>query len=544
MPTMKKLTKNIGLDKDAYINSIPYLEVDTLANVILGSPGWETILADLQPQTETSYPNDPVEFMTKTLGYLMWDKIAEICHSVEQNKHTVVASGFGIGKSISAASLACWWMTTKKPAIVIVIGPSHNSVQNILFRYIRTVARKAKLPGTVYDTPRWEVASDHYAIGLSPRRSTAEDVTTIQGIHGENVLVIMDEAAGLPKIIWDTVSGLTVGSGCRTLAIANPIEQAGPFWDALNSRNWHPITVSCLQHPNVVTGVEVVPGAVTRKWIEERCNEWAIRVEPETPEAVHIPWLNEWYKPLPIFQAKVLGMAPEQAEDQLIHLAWVVAAQERTIDERNAETVIGFDPAPRGGDDNAICTRHGNRVEKVERFKSQDTQALANILQMRVLEAGAVKVYIDDIGSGAGVTDRARKLGLPVFAVNFSRSASQRHRFANLRSECWWRLRELLREGKIQLPLDHILAGDLTAPKYRPDDYGRILLESKDDIRARINRSPDSGDALALTYAVAQGDSDVEEIANRLATLGQSTGAGNSRWLISRRKGMKSRWRN
>ena len=117
-------------------------------------------------------------------------------------------------------------------------------------------------------------------------------------------------------------------------------------------------------------------------------------------------------------------------------------------------------------------------------------------------QTGATKAYIDDIGSGAGSVDKARRMGLPVVAVNFASRATQRKRFANLRAECYWTVRELLREGKMSLPNDPMLVADLTAPKYAPDPYGRILIESKDDIRARLGRSPDAGDGLALSYAV------------------------------------------
>jgi hypothetical protein len=474
----------------------------------------------------------------------MWPKLAEICYSVQNNHNTIVESGFGCGKSVSAASLACWFMTVYQPAIVIVIAPTHSQVQNILFRYIRAAARKANLPGIVYDTPRWERAADHYAVGLSPRKSSAEDMAAIQGFHGPRVLVIMDEAAGLPQIIWDTIAGLAVGDNCRILAVGNPVEQSGPFWNASNNSNWYHIRISCLEHPNVVEGREVIPGAVTRSWIEERCHDWANEVDPETPEAVHIPWTNKWYIPLPIFMAKVLGIAPEQSEDQLIKLSWVIDAQNRTIDDRNTETVIGFDPAPRGGDDNALCIRYGNAVRQIKRKKSQDTQALAEWLALETREGNAVKIYIDDVGSGAGVTDRSRRMGLPVVAVNFSRSASQKKRFNNLRSECYWRVRELLREGKMSLPNDSMLVGDLIAVHYEPDDYGRIALESKDIIRAKIGRSPDSGDALCLSYATPVLDVSSDELISSLKELGtNSTGQQGSRWLVAKRRIGLSRWR-
>jgi hypothetical protein len=247
---------------------------------------------------------------------------------------------------------------------------------------------------------------------------------------------------------------------------------------------------------------------------------------------------------MPIFEAKVFGVPPEQAEDQLIKLSWVLAAQDRALDTRDAETVIGVDPAPRGGDDNSLCVRSGMQVKALYRLKGQDTQQIAGWLQLLLQEHHAVKGYIDDAGVGVGVTDKARVMGLPIMPVNFGRSASQKKRFANLRAECWWRVRELLREGKLALPNDPKLTADLVMPKYMPDQYGRIILESKDDIRARLGRSPDSADSLALTFALPIGAVD-EETAHEIKRLGQlerDGGLAQSRWTVSRPP-RSSRWR-
>ena len=444
--------------------------------------------------------------------------------------------------STTAAALVMWWMCTHDPAVVVTLAPTFAQINNIIWAYIRDVGRRVNLPGTILEAPKWKISDSVWAVGVSPRRSTDLDLASLSGRHNPNLLVIMDEAAGLPRSVWDVVQGLAVGGNNRVCAIANPIEQAGPFWDATNHENWQHIRISCLEHPNVLTGIEQIPGAVTREWVNDRCKDWATECGNDTPEAIYIPWQDKYYKPLPIFMAKVLGIAPEQAEDQLIKLSWVIEAQNRVIDVSNEGGVIGVDCAPRGGDDNVLCHRQGHRVSPIKRSKGQDTQMLAEWLQLELLQTGAVKAYIDDIGPGIGTMDRARKLGLPAVAVNFSSRASQRKRFANLRAECYWTVRELLREGKMQLPSDPMLAADLTAPKYAPDPYGRILIESKDDIRARLGRSPDAGDGLALTYAVPITESSDELEAQQRAMIQESTWNG-SRWLVQTPNPRLSRWR-
>jgi len=533
-PSVRKANKKVDI-ADTLVKIAPVLDEYTLAHMILASPtGVNDIRQYLTQDRDTvNYPASATDFMRDTLGFVVWPKLQEITESVMTNHNTVVSSGFGCGKSITAAATAAWFMSVFDPAIVITLAPSWNQVINVLWRYIRQISRSKGLPGTVFDSPRWEISPSHYAIGMSPKRSSSEDVASLQGFHGPRVLVIMDEAAGIPRLIWETIAGLTVGDNCRTLCIANPIEQSGPFWDACNSPSWHHIGISCFDHPNVVEGREVIPGAVSRGWIDERCIEWATEVEPGTVGAIEVPWNGRWFSPMPIFMAKVMGIAPEQAEDQLIRLSWIMDAQNRNIDDQAQDIIIGFDPAARGGDDNALCIRQGNTVRKIMRRKSQDTQELANWLLLETREWGASKVYVDDIGQGAGVTDRARVLGVPVVPVNFSRAALQRHRFANLRAESYWRLRELLREGKMQLPNDGLLTGDLTAPRYKPDNYGRILIESKDDIRERIKRSPDSADSLALTFVMPSAETSADfNIGMREIIQSPESSDISGRWIV------------
>ena len=516
------------------VKIMPYLDDEIVARVILGSNDFQGAIEPfVKTETDNGYPTDPVEFMTEVLGYQMWDKLKQICKSVEHNRNTVVPSAHSMGKSIVAASLACYWMMTYEDAKVVILAPTANQVQNVLFRYIRTAGRGANLAGRLLDTPRWEIAAEHFAIGLSPRRSSAEDIAGLQGYHSPHLLVIMDEATGLPRLVWDAVMGLATSDENRVLAIANPIEQAGPFWEACNSPNWHCITISAFEHPNITTGENIIPGAATRNWITQCAEEWASEAPESTPGAIQIPWTGKWYLPQAIFYAKVMGIAPEQAEDQLIKLSWVVDAQNRILEQKHVETIAGLDPARMGGDTSVLLIRYGNQVVHIRRYNGIDLTRLADQVAIELHEYGVSKCYVDSIGLGAGLYDYGRRIGLPMIEVNVSRAALQRRRFANLRAECWWRLRELLREGKIQIPDDSLLAGDLTAPKYFPDMYQRIQIESKDEIRARIKRSPDTGDALALSYASPISELDTETM-NELKGLGKHGTEGGKSLVVAK----------
>lgn len=211
--------------------------------------------------------------------------------------------------------------------------------------------------------------------------------------------------------------------------------------------------------------------------------------------------------------------------------------------EAGDRVVVGFDPSRYGGDPSTMVARAGSRVlwlkRRYPRSKTPGVE-LAGWLRDEMARLGASIVYVDEVGIGATVVDQGRVLGLNIVAVNGGKRAFNAQRFFNLRTECWWKIREALQHGELALPEDDLLTGDLTAPLYGYDEKGRVKLERKEEVKERLRRSPDSGDALALTYA-----SPVEGVlpadANPVRELKTSRG---SRWHIGERGAIEtSRWR-
>jgi hypothetical protein len=111
---------------------------------------------------------------------------------------------------------------------------------------------------------------------------------------------------------------------------------------------------------------------------------------------------------------------------------------------------------------------------------------------------------IDVIGVGAGVYDRVSELGRPAIPFDSSEKASNPNRFKNLRAEMWWAVMELFEAGAIDIdPDDDTLASELLEVKYSIDSAGRIYIESKDETKKRLGRSPDKADALMMSCYMA-----------------------------------------
>jgi hypothetical protein len=104
---------------------------------------------------------------------------------------------------------------------------------------------------------------------------------------------------------------------------------------------------------------------------------------------------------------------------------------------------------------------------------------------------------------GAGIYDRIKELGFDdvVSAVNFGGVPINDSIYYNKRSEMWGLLSEWIKGKPVCIPEDQGLIADLVTPSYSYKSSGKLILESKDDMKKRLGRSPDSGDALALTFA-------------------------------------------
>lgn len=111
------------------------------------------------------------------------------------------------------------------------------------------------------------------------------------------------------------------------------------------------------------------------------------------------------------------------------------------------------------------------------------------------------EILIDSIGLGAGVYDRCKELGLPVRAINVGEAASTRENCMRLRDELWFNGREWFQDKTCLMPQDDALVAELTSPTYRFTSTGKMVVESKADMKKRGMRSPDLADAFLLTFA-------------------------------------------
>jgi hypothetical protein len=432
------------------------------------------------------YVSDPVGFATQVLGVAPWTKQAELLRAVAEHDRVAVRSGHKTGKSLSVAILALWFVCTRADARVVLTAPSSHQVRRILWREVRRLHRGARLPlgGALYDTPELGLQFDD---GREVTGFATDTPERMSGISGEAALFIVDEASGVTPELFDAIEGNRAG-GAKLLLCGNPTRLSGEFFDAFNRKAafYRPLAISSLDSPNV-TGEARVPGLATRAWCDEKGEEWGTDG--------------------PLYAVRVRGEFPTQADNAVISFALVTeaTARYRVLDpaefQKQGALQLGVDVARFGSDDSVIAIRRGNAVLPLVVLHGQDTVQVAGkvaeLARDHALPSERPVVAVDVVGVGGGVADVLKQQpGILVREVNVAESSPNDtdHR---LRDALWFGLAKWLRGGGA-LPPDPRLEGELVAALYTFTPAGKRLVEGKDLMRARLKRSPDRADALAL----------------------------------------------
>jgi hypothetical protein len=445
-------------------------------------------------------PKDPVTWTKLRLpSRHLWSKQIEIMESVRDNPRTAVKSCHGVGKSYIAATIAAWWASAfpETETLVVSTAPTAAQVSAILWEEIRRAHREGALPGHVGGDNVWK-SNNKVLVGLG-RKPADHNTDAFQGLHKRRVLVIADEACGIPLQLWTAFEAVATGVHCRQLAIGNPDNPNTEFASVCKpGSGWNVIRISAFDSPNL-TG-EDVPEIlnevlVSKEWVEDKKKRWG--------------------EASPRYQSKVLGLFPEIGDDTLIPPSWIEKAQEVNLsgEARNRPVRVSADVARYGSDDTIIGTRQGGvfRV-RVTMPMSATTEVVGRTISV-MREYGAREVVVDGAGVGGGVVDGLKEAvregvfgeGTARRVVDFQAAgaAKDKKKFLNARAEMWWALREMFEAGEIDIdPEDDELASQLGSMKYFYNSKGQIFVESKADAKKRGLPSPDRGDCLMQTMTI------------------------------------------
>jgi hypothetical protein len=194
------------------------------------------------------------------------------------------------------------------------------------------------------------------------------------------------------------------------------------------------------------------------------------------------------------------------SEDIVIPFELIQTAMTRDVAYPKSPCIAGLDVARFGNDRTALVIRRAGEIVHVETWGQSDVVATAG----RVMDRYRAKLFdaiaVDSIGIGAGVADILRANDIPVAMVQVSEKPMDPERFDSQRDELWWKLREWFEEGACTISralMPHqrqALLKDIQDIRFTYSPIGKIKIEPKKDMKARLGFSPDVGDALCLTF--------------------------------------------
>lgn len=428
------------------------------------------------------WTHDPARFAREVLKARLWSRQEEILRAVDAHDRVAIRSGHKIGKSVTAAMLALWWVCTRPRARVAMTSATASQVRRILWRELSIWYESARYPigGQLNEVP----AS---GLSFSDKREvfgfSTKEAERAAGISGDNVLFIVDEASGVAEKIFEALEGNRAG-GAKIVMFSNPTQQSGTFFEAFHAKRdlWHCIHVSSEEAAAVTPRI---PGLATREWVREKEQDWG--------------------RESPIFAVRVGGDFAGQAPDSVIGLVVVSGAVARFDDVTSTGRLeCGLDAAREGDDDSELSLIRGDKEIARLTLPKGDGPKVARAAHAAVMEHRrddeVPRIKVDVIGVGASVYDALKVMpGVEVVPVNVANVADPsvtEEKYHNLRAQLWFGLGDWLKTGAIIA--DSKREGELVAPRYGYDARGCRQVEAKESIKKRLKRSPDRAEALML----------------------------------------------
>jgi len=477
------------------------------------------------------YQTRPLEFFRDVLGIKpetidwnlneeynnhLWDgtpnPMMKILECIMQSKWVGVESATGTGKTFLAALITYWFLYCYENSIVVTTAPKQEQLSLHVWKEIAKLYNQFRQGELMTLKLRMNPGRDDWiAVGFVAGVHVDEEVATkAQGFHAEHMLIILEETPGIPLPIINAFQTTCTAPHNIILALGNPDHQLDNLHRFCMQDNVEHIRISAYDHPNVVlNNPEFIPGATSKIGIN--------RI------------ISKYGKDHPLTLSRTRGISPSQAKDALIKLEWVHAAISRYNEIKapveynvNGEYALGVDVADsEAGDKAAIALGKGNVLLKVEDFQCPDANQLGKrdvYLIMKEKKINDNYVGVDGVGVGAGTVNALKEIGRKIINLKGSESPvrhSGEEDFNNLRSQMWWQMREDLRLNLIALPPDEELIADLVTPKFEIKN-GKIVVESKEEIKKRLGHSPNKGDAAVYWNWVRTGRNIIPKIISKI----------------------------
>lgn len=405
-----------------------------------------------------------------------------------------VRSGHGIGKTTVMSWILLWYLFCHFKAQVGATAPSHAQMHDALWK--ECYKQIKAMPPSAQKKYEWQssyikivdnkvISEDWWARAKTARKEAPE---ALAGLHGEHVLILVDEASAVPEAIFNTVEGALTEESILVIMISNPTRNVGYFFESQKGGDmeaWERFKFSTTDCPRVSDGYEARIIAKNGK----DSDEYKIRVLGEFPDVEAVD--DEGYSPL-----FITGDVKEVDNPKSIDGKFWVGVP-----------IMGIDPAGEGADETRWVIRDSFKAKVVLAKKISDEKKIAaqTATLMEIHGVKAEDIYIDTFGIGHKCAIELTKAAHFINAVNvgdaFKRESENYDLYINIRAKNFYNLKNWLRSGA-ELVRDPAWQIEMPSIKFRRQaaEKSRIQIMSKVKMKKLGYKSPDTLDALALTF--------------------------------------------
>lgn len=473
--------------------------------------GFVAALGGHQDPNTLLYQRDPVAWFSDRLGVkeemLRWslhpeyekhkwdgdfDPLASILESLAAGCDTGVESGTGTGKTFLGAGIVMWFLECFENSIVVTLAPTADQLKLHIWKEISDQWPKfsAEHPFATLTTLKLKMRGSEKwtATGFPVQLRAGENVANkAAGFHAEHMLFIFEETQGIDLSVTNAVENTCTADHNMRLGFGNPDHQLDTLHQMCEQENVTHIRISALDHPNIVTGnPNIIPGAVSQQKIDVRKDKYG--------------------EDSRLYRSRVRGICATESTESVVRWSWLTDCAKLTIDqlpeeERKGPSAMGVDVANSpNGDEYSIASGIGPKLLGVETAPCPNANVLGALVNTMMNTSGTDEnnVGVDAIGVGAGTVNELERLKKIIVAIQSAASPiahDEEEVFGNLRAQMWWTFRLDAQHLRIILPNDPELFQELSTPTWK-NRGGKIYVESKDELKKRLRRSPNKADSV------------------------------------------------
>ena len=457
-------------------------------------------------EKQVAWLKDPVLYFVERLG-IPEDQIDEheklllraLPRAIREHKPIVVASANAMGKDWTVSGRAAlWFYECFAPCKVVMTGPTERQVLDVMWAELGTAYSKRPVKDDIGRMIQGKLtgSDEHFIIAFTTKESK-DQVGKFQGFHSSKLMVVVSEAQAVDNSIFEQIEAITMAQYCLPVYLGNPLTNTGRFAQMIENTSdnivIHFDAYDCI---NVKEKRQVIPGLVSYQWVIDKEERWNADKTGKDPR----------------YMARVRGLLPLTSINAVISRELYAKCVKRVLTWWSAEYgTIGVDPALTGTDDMVISImKSGELVDEwVIPYNENETIAAGKI-QIKLNEhfpIGGAQIVIDSDGLGAKVSAAFRKMipkntPLPNNLIEFRGSCNARDtvgkEYENHRAEAHFYAKQRMMDGHISLDDNDYSRQEATECVYFTNGRGRIQIEDKEDLKARILRSPNRWDARVL----------------------------------------------